>query len=108
MKTNAKPRRRPWWPLIVALCGTISCAGGEVYGTYSYVEVAPPPQRVEIVAVAPGPQYVWIPGHWSWSGQEYGWEPGRWVVPTRGHHGWHKGEWKHSHQGWYWQEGHWR
>jgi hypothetical protein len=25
----------------------------------------PPPPPVEVVPVAPGPAYVWVPGHWA-------------------------------------------
>jgi YXWGXW repeat-containing protein len=108
MNANRRTRHRARLLCLLTLCGTVSCAGGEVYGQYSYVEVAPPPPRVELVAVSPGPDYVWIDGHWAWRGQEYLWEPGRWEAKASGHRGWHKGEWKHARQGWYWQEGHWR
>jgi hypothetical protein len=29
---------------------------------------APPVAQVEVVPVAPGPQYVWVPGYLSWNG----------------------------------------
>ena len=108
MNANAKPDRMAGWLLSLALLGVMSCAGGEVYGTHTYVAVPPPPPRVEVVEVAPGPQYVWIEGQWAWTGQNYVWETGRWLIPTDGHHGWHRGRWKHAQQGWYWEDGHWR
>jgi hypothetical protein len=36
-----------------------------------------PPPRVEVIPVAPGPGYNWVPGHWAWRG---GWV---WIA---GHH----------------------
>jgi WXXGXW repeat (2 copies) len=32
------------------------------------------------VGVAPGPNYVWIPGVWVWRGTHYAWRPGFWAV----------------------------
>jgi hypothetical protein len=40
------------------------------------VTKAPPAPLYEALPVAPGPDYVWIGGHWHWNG-------GRWV--------WHRG-----------------
>src|SRR5579862_127701 len=37
----------------------------------------PPAPVVEEVAVAPGPEYVWVPGYHRWSGREYVWVRGR-------------------------------
>ena len=42
----------------------------------------PPPVQVELIPVAPGPQHVWVPGHWSWRPGlgEYVWVAGHWTV----------------------------
>jgi len=32
------------------------------------VPQAPPPPQVEVVPVAPGPNYYWVPGYWYWGG----------------------------------------
>jgi hypothetical protein len=37
-----------------------------------------PAPRVEVIPVAPGPGYNWVPGHWAW--RERGWV---WIA---GHH----------------------
>ena len=73
-----------------------------------YVNVAPPPLRVEARVAAPGPHHVWIAGYHRWDGNAYVWVPGRWAVPPRRHHHWVSGHWVKSHRGWYWVEGHWR
>jgi hypothetical protein len=56
---------------------------------------APPPQ-VEIVTVAPGPDYYWTPGHWVWSGR-WVWVGGGWGFRA----GWgpHR-SWGYGHRGW--------
>ncbi len=46
---------------------------------------AMPAPRVEVVPVAPGPGYNWVPGHWAWRGFNWVWIPGhhiRGVVPA--------------------------
>jgi hypothetical protein len=59
---------------------------------------APPPQ-VEVVTVAPGPDYYWTPGYWHWNGR-WMWVGGSWGFRA----GWgpHRG-WGSYHRGW---EGH--
>ena len=45
---------------------------------------APPPQQVEVVPVAPGPEYVWMPGYWSVGvGGGWVWIGGRYAIPPR-------------------------
>src|SRR5207244_4305311 len=39
--------------------------------------LTPPSPQVEVVPVAPGPEYVWVPGYWAWSGGGV-WVGGRW------------------------------
>jgi hypothetical protein len=78
--------------------------------------VMPAPQ-VEVVPVAPGPDYNWVPGHWAWRGG-WVWIPGHHVrlhVPAmpaevvevvpprpgpehywvRGHHVWEGERWEY-------------
>jgi hypothetical protein len=72
------------------------------------VSTPPPAARVEVIGTAPGPDYVWIGGHWGWHGTEYVWVDGRW---DRGPHAkakWVPGHWKHTSRGYVWQEGHWK
>ena len=45
------------------------------------VKQAPPKARVEVIAVRPGPAYVWVPGYWTWETSAYVWTPGVWVLP---------------------------
>jgi YXWGXW repeat-containing protein len=73
-----------------------------------YVERRPPPVRVEVIGVAPGPGFIWIGGFWRWGGGQYVWVPGRWAARERGYHHWNPGRWRHTRRGWYWVEGRWR
>lgn len=44
-----------------------------------------PAPRVEVIPVAPGAGYNWVPGHWAWRGAGWVWIPGhhiRGVVPA--------------------------
>jgi hypothetical protein len=74
-------------------------------------EEAPPPDQVEIMPVAPGPEvdFLWIPGWWYWGGGHWLWRGGYWGhrphpgamwVP----HAWVRGP--HGH--WVHGGGHWR
>jgi hypothetical protein len=70
-------------------------AEAQVWGEV-HVRVAPPVPRVEVVAVSPGPAWVWVPGYWNWNGRAYVWIGGRyvdadpgfvWVAPRYVHRG---------------------
>jgi hypothetical protein len=43
------------------------------------------PPSGEVAPPRPGPDYLWVPGHWAWRGRDLGyvWMPGRWVLPAR-------------------------
>ncbi|HEY7682196.1 MAG TPA: YXWGXW repeat-containing protein [Gemmatimonadales bacterium] len=73
-----------------------------------YASRRPPPDRVEVVTVRPGPGHVWIGGHWRWDQADYVWVPGHWVPVERGYHRWVPGRWHHGRRGWYYLDGHWR
>ncbi len=97
-------------------------------GSASAVEVivergAMPAPKVEVIPVAPGPGYNWVPGHWAWRGAAWVWIPGHHihgvvaampapvveVVPVRPSpgHVWIKGH--HVYEGgrWVWRPGVW-
>jgi len=68
---------------------------------------APPPAPKEVVPVAPGPGYYFIPGYWSWNGA-WVWVPGRWVVRPWNGAVWVSGHWAKRGHGYIWVGGHWR
>ncbi|MBA2271145.1 MAG: YXWGXW repeat-containing protein [Chthoniobacterales bacterium] len=49
------------------------------YGVSTGVVVArrPPVTRIEARPASRGSQYVWVSGHWRWTGVDYDWVPGR-------------------------------
>jgi WXXGXW repeat (2 copies) len=74
------------------------------------VNDAPPAPIEEAVPYAPGPDYFWIGGHWSWSGR-WVWVHGRYDRHPHFHPGggWEAGHWDRRDGGRYvWREGHWR
>ena len=65
----------------------------------------PPPPAAVITPVvpAPGPGYVWVPGHYDWVNGAWVWVEGGWMLPPRPHAVWvaprvdfrlHPGHWR--------------
>jgi len=97
------------WLLAGALLSTMACAFvARPRAGVVYVDIAPPPPRVEVVASVPGPRYVWIAGRWNWHSREYVWVPGSWAMIEPGFREWVPGRWAHDRNGWYWIDGRWR
>jgi len=46
------------------------------------VSSAPPPPVEETITIAPGPEFVWVPGVWVWEGR-WRWHHGYWGRPPR-------------------------
>jgi len=74
------------------------------------ISEAPPPARIEQVTPAPGPNFVWVGGHWAWKGhwRRWVWERGHWILPPYAASVWVAGHWSQSPTGWVWIEGQWR
>jgi WXXGXW repeat (2 copies) len=82
-----------------------------------------PAPRVEVIPVAPGPGFNWVPGHWAWRGVHWEWIPGHHVrgvvaarpaevvevVPVRPSpgHVWVKGHHVYEGGAWVWRPGVW-
>jgi hypothetical protein len=73
------------------------------------VNDAPPAPIEEAVPYAPGPDYFWIGGHWSWNGR-WVWIPGRYDRHPHFHPGggWEAGHWDRRDGRYVWREGRWR
>jgi hypothetical protein len=68
----------------------------------------PPAPQVEAVPVAPGPEYVWMPGYWSIGiGGGWAWVGGHYGVRPRPHAVWAPGHWGPHARGYVWIGGHW-
>lgn len=79
-----------------------------IYGGGAVVvaPTAPPPPPREGVTVAPGPGYVWIEGHWNWTGHRHVWQSGHWTAPRRGQV-WVPRRWVPGQGGYHQHGGHW-
>lgn len=69
------------------------------------IDVAPPPDRVEVVP-APRAGYVWAPGYYRWDGGHHLWVKGHWIRGREGHQ-WVAHHWEHRGDRWHFEEGHW-
>jgi hypothetical protein len=72
---------------------------------YLDVDVAPPPDRVEVVPAA-RPGYVWVPGYWDYNGHHHVWAKGHWVHERHGYH-WTDDHWVEHNGRWHHDRGHW-
>ena len=72
------------------------------------VEQAPPGPQLEVMPLAPGPGYVWIPGYWMWRNSAWFWVGGRWVLRPYPTAVWMDGHWSRHGRGWIWVGGRWR
>jgi len=91
----------------LATAPLIGCASAPVRGERVYIREGPPPVREEVIVESPGPDYVWVRGHWGYEGR-WVWVPGRWLLPDRPHRRWVEGHWAQDRHGYFWVEGHWR
>lgn len=66
----------------------------------------PPPMRVEVMPVAPGPGYFWANGYWRWSGARHVWVAGRWE-PYRPGYYWVSPYWARIGINYRFMGGHW-
>jgi hypothetical protein len=69
--------------------------------------IAVPPRQQEIIAAAPSPQYVWIPGQWERTPASWSWTVGKWVQPPFSNAYWVSGYWKYHGGKYVWQPAHW-
>ena len=69
------------------------------------IEIAPPPDRVEVVP-APRHGYVWAPGYHRWDHGHHVWVRGHWIREREGHR-WVPHRWEQRGERWRFQEGHW-
>jgi hypothetical protein len=92
---------------------TVQAPPPPVYNTGPEVEIvaneAPPAAIVETIPAAPGPDFFWIGGHWTWNGR-WTWVHGHYDRHPHFHPGggWEPGHWDRRGAGWVWHEGHWR
>ena len=64
--------------------------------------------RAQVVPVAPGARYVWVPGYYRYNGHAYVWVPGRYAIPPSHYRVWVPGRWVLRNGGYVWVAGYWR
>ena len=95
--------------IALATAPVVGCASAPPRYDRVYVRREPPPPRRKIIVESPGPDYVYIRGHWASARDgDYVWVPGRWVRPEGRRQRWVDGHWAHDRAGWYYVDGHWR
>jgi hypothetical protein len=78
--------------LSLVIVGGIS--SGSTLARTIYVEIAPPPARVEVVPeMRRG--YTWAPGYWSWNRDRHVWVNGR-TMRTRTGYAWAPDRWEEA------------
>lgn len=71
------------------------------------VATAPPAPQVEVVTVAPGPEYYWVPGYWGWNAG-WVWIGGRWSVRPHPRAIWVGPRYERRGHGYVYHRGYWR
>lgn len=88
-------------PVRSFLLGAVLAIGlSDAAQAQSYRSVPPP--RYEVIPVAPGPRFIWEPGHWVWSGHGYAWAGGRYVQRRPNYRNYHPGRWANRYGRWVW------
>ena len=90
---------------LVATAATVAVITPLPAAAQVYVQVAPPPLRVEPVPAARR-GYVWVPGYWEWRHRRHVWVPGTWVASRRGY-AYVSPTWHQRDGRWYFERGRW-
>ena len=78
--------------ITLATAPLVACASAPAQGERVYIREDPPPLRREVIIERPGPEYIFIRGHWIYGPHGgYAWVPGRWVRPEGRYHRWVEG-----------------
>jgi hypothetical protein len=76
--------------VLVSALAFAPVASADRIGVSINVNAPMPPLRTEVVIARPGPEFIWVRGHWDWVGgpRGYVWLPGAWVRPPHPHAVW--------------------
>ena len=119
--TIAFLRPTPMWPGATSLSQTTTTTpshtttmtpSGQMVTTQSQpvstvVVTAPPAAQSEVVLAQPGPDYVWVPGYWTWRDSRYEWMAGHWEIPPHASAVWVAPRYETENGGYRFYEGYW-
>jgi hypothetical protein len=91
---------------LLAMAATAIPVAGQAARVAVEINVAPPPDVVEVVP-APRAGYIWAPGYQRWDHGHHVWVKGHWMRERRGHE-WVPHRWEQHGDRWRFEEGHWR
>jgi hypothetical protein len=95
--------------ITLAIAPLVACTSAPAQTARVYIREGPPPLRHEVIVARPGPEYIYVRGHWIYGRNGgYAWAPGRWLRPEGARRRWEEGQWVHERRGWYYTEGRWR
>jgi len=103
-----------WIGLAAAFSGCTCVVNNYHYGTARpsamYVANGPPAPKEETRTASPEEGFVWISGHWEWSGSEetWVWVGGVWVEPPDEGATWVDPEYEDNNGDWMYVPGHWQ
>jgi hypothetical protein len=78
------------------------------YRVVETVPPTPPPPATDTVTASPAPNAVWIPGYWSFNGNNYAWVPGHWELPPPNSHSYIAAHWENQGSGYFFVPSYWR
>jgi len=104
-------RSRNYWPhALAAVVLAVALSACYVYGPapryYGPAVAVAPPAPQAVAEPPPRAGYVWVPGFWSWNGNQYVWVRGSWRADRPGYH-WAPAHWVEVNGGWQFVRGHW-
>lgn len=67
----------------------------------------PPADKSEIRPASPGPDFIWVPGHWVWKNHQWDWLPGHWQKVRSGYT-WVPAHWVKRGRRWVYVPGRWK
>jgi hypothetical protein len=97
-------RRMRAFVLAVSLLVVPALASAAVFVSVNF---APPAIPVYVQPIAPGPDFIWIPGYWAYGPDGYYWVPGTWVLAPYIGALWTPGYWAWSGGLYLWHAGYW-
>lgn len=110
MRKNTLLRRLTLFIALATAAVSVGCLGPPYVqgGLAIVVDVGPPAIHPEVRVLAPGPEFLWVPGYWDWSERNWLWVSGSWQRPPHAGARWAAPRYRHRAGRWSYYRGHWR